>query len=77
MSRGGVSYGYKKINSLQELVWCVTDLTLEGKIIDLNNFNTDILADYIEESWLDFEDTRYGKGDMSKPKDFSHEKWDQ
>ena len=55
----------------------MTYLTLWGKIIYLNHFKTDILADDIEESRLDFEDTRYGKGDMSKPKYFSHEKWTQ
>ena len=55
----------------------MTDLTLRGKIIDLNNFKTDILADAIEESWLDFEDTRDGKGELRKPKEFSPEKWAQ
>ena len=40
----------------------------QGKIIDLNNFETDILADAIEDSQIYFEDTRYGKGDLSKPK---------
>ena len=48
-----------------------------GKIVDLNNFKTDILADYIYESWIDFEDTRDGKGELSDPKEFSHEKWTQ
>ena len=52
-------------------------MTLRGKIIDLNNFNTDILDNYIEESRLGFEDTRDGKGGMIKPKEFSHEKWTQ
>ena len=55
----------------------MTYLTLQGKIIDINNFKTDILADSIEESRLDFEDTRNGKGGLIKPKEFSHEKWDQ
>ena len=55
----------------------MTDLTLRGNIINLNNFKTDILADAIEESRIDFEDTRDGKGDLSKPKEFSHEKWAQ
>ena len=50
---------------------------LRDKIIDLNNFKTDIIANVIEEYQIDFEDTRYGKGDLSKPKEFSHEKWDQ
>ena len=52
-------------------------MTLWGKIIDINNFKTDILADVIEEPRLDFEDTRYGKGELSKPKEFSHENWTQ
>ena len=46
----------------------MTYLTLQGKIINLNNFKTDILADTIEESRLDFEDTRYGKGELINPK---------
>ena len=75
--RGGVSYEDRKINCLQVTVWWVTDLTLQGKIINLNNFKADIIADDIEESRLDFEDTRYGKGEVSKPKDFSSEKWSQ
>ena len=45
-----------------------------GKIIGLNNFKTDILDDAIEDSQIYFEDTRYGKGEMIKPKQFSHEK---
>ena len=76
-SRGGVSYGDRKIKCLEALAWWVIDLTLWGKIIDLNNFKTDILDNAIEESRLDFEDTRDGKGDLRKPKDFSHEKWTQ
>ena len=35
------------------------------------------MSDAIKESRLDFEDTRYGKEDMSKPKQFSHKKWTQ
>ena len=75
--RGGVSYGDRKIKCLQALNWWVVDLTLWGKITDLNNFKTDIIADTIEDSRIDFEDTRYRKGDLSKPKEFSHEKWNQ
>ena len=67
-----ISYGYMKIKYLQEMDWRVTDLMLRGKIIDLNHFETDILADAIEESWLDFEDTRYVKGGLGKPKEFPH-----
>ena len=52
-------------------------MTLRGKIIDLNNFKTDILDDSIEESQIGFEDTRYGKGGLRKPKEFSHENWIQ
>ena len=57
---------------LQDLAWWVTDLTLRGKIIDLNNFKNDILSDDIEDSWIDFEDTRDGKGYLSKTKELSH-----
>ena len=73
-SRGGVSYGDRKIKCLQELAWWVTYLTLRGKIIDPNNLKNDILADVIEESRINFEDKRDGKGELSKPKEFSHEK---
>ena len=46
-SRGGVYYGDRKIKYLQALAWWMTDLTLRGKIIDLNNFKTDIIDDAI------------------------------
>ena len=52
-------------------------MTLRGKIIDLNKFETDIIADAIEESRIHFEETRYGKGDLRKPKELSCEKWTQ
>ena len=55
----------------------MTDLTLQGKIINQNNFKTDIFADAIEESRLYFEDTRDGKGELIKPKYLSYEKWTQ
>ena len=55
----------------------MTYLTLRGKIIDLNNFKTDILANYLEESRLGFEDTRDGKGELRKTEELSHEKWNQ
>ena len=75
--RGGVAYVDRKIKLLQALDWWVKHLMLRGKIIDLNNFNTDILADAIEKSGIDFEDTRDGKRDLSNPKEFSREKWSQ
>ena len=65
---GGVYYGDRKIDCLQALNWWATDMTLQDKIIDLNNFNNDIIDDAIKWFRLDFEDTRYGKGDLSKPK---------
>ena len=52
-------------------------MTLRDKIIDINNFTIDILSGTIEESQLYFEYTRDGKGDLRKPKYFSHEKWAQ
>ena len=52
-------------------------MTLRGKIIDLNQFKTDIISDSIDEFRIDFEDTRDVKGELSKPKEFSHEKWTQ
>ena len=47
----------------------MTDLTMWGKIIDLNKSKTGIIADSIEEYRLDSEYTRYGKRDLRKPKD--------
>ena len=55
----------------------MADLTVQGKFINHNNFQTDILADEVAYSWLDFEDTRDGKGELSNTKEFSHEKWNQ
>ena len=43
-------------------------MTLQGKIIDITNFKNDIIADAIDESWIDFEDIRDGKGELIKPK---------
>ena len=77
MVRGGVSYGDSDIKCLQALDWWVTYLMLQGKIIDSNNFKTDIFADAIEESRIYFEDTRYVKGDLRNPKELSHEEWNQ
>ena len=74
-SHSGVSYVDRKIKWLQALAWWVTDLTVQDKIIDLNNFKTDIFAYAIEDSRVHFEDTGYGKGELSNPKYFSHEKW--
>ena len=67
---GGIYDGDRKIKGLQALDWWVTNLTLQCKNIDLNRFKTETLAYAIEESWIDFEDTRYGKGELSNPKDF-------
>ena len=53
----------------------MTDLTLRGKGIDLNNFNGDIMSDTIGESRIDYEDTKYGKAELNNPKEFSHHKW--
>ena len=64
---GGIYFGYRKIKLLQSLAWWVTYLTLQGKYIDLNNFNSDVLSDVIKEYRIDFEDAIYGKGDLSKP----------
>ena len=43
-------------------------LTMRGKNIDLNNFKRDVLSDVIEESRLNFEYTRDGKGELSNAK---------
>ena len=42
---GGISFVDRKINCLQALAWWVTDLTLWGKNIDLNNFKSDVLSE--------------------------------
>ena len=68
--RCGISFVDRKIKCLQALVWWVLDLTLRGKTVDLNYFNSDVLYDSIEESRLGFEDNRDGKGGLSNPKGF-------
>ena len=46
------------------LDWWVTQLTLRGKTIYLNNHNDDIMADEIEESHIDYEDSKYEDTDL-------------
>ena len=53
-----------KVPSITGLMGDIFDTA--GKIPDLNNFKTEILADAIEES------RRYVKEDLNKPKEFSH-----
>ena len=77
MIRDGISVVNININYLLALVWWVADLNMWGKNIDLNHSKSYILYGAIEESRLNFEDTRYGKGEMSNPKYFSHEKWNR
>ena len=75
MSRVRVSYGDRKIKCLQLLAWWLVYLTLQGKIIDLNSFKTDIIDDAITKSRVYFKDTRGGKEELSKAKELSHKKW--
>ena len=72
-TRGGASYGYKKIIFLQALAWWATNSTLRGKNIVLDDFYATIMADYIYEEKLDYKD---GKKDLDikKPDNFSHGK---
>ena len=49
MRRLSLSFRERKIKFLQELAWWVTELTLWGKSIELDNFNSDIMSDTIEE----------------------------
>ena len=58
--RGGDSYGDQKINCLQALSWWATDLTLRGKQIVSDDFDTTMVAYCIDEAKLDYED---GKND--------------
>ena len=74
MRYGVLSFGYRKIKSLQASAWQVTHLTLWGKPIESNNFNGDIMCDVIEEEKSDLEDTRDSKVELNKPKYFSHNK---
>ena len=46
----------------------MTDFTLQGKSVKLNNFNTDILIDAIDESWLYYKDTRDSNAEPYKTK---------
>ena len=77
MRRGGLSFGDRKIKFLQALSWWVLYLTLKGKPIELNNFKRDIMSGTIEESQLDHEQNKYGKEELNKNKDFSHDKCNQ
>ena len=55
----------------------MADFTLRGRIIDINNFKTDIFDNAIEDSHIDFEITRDGKGELITHKEFSYGKWNQ
>ena len=77
MSHGGLSFGEREIKCLQPIAWWVTDLTLQGKPIELNHFKSDIMSGAIEESRLNYEDTRDRKGELDKPKELAHDKWTQ
>ena len=77
MSHGGTYFGDRKIKCIHALAWWVTDLTLQGKYIYLYSFKSDVLSDVIKESLLNFEDNRYGKGELINTNTFSHEKWTQ
>ena len=46
--RGGVYFGDRNRNHLQALAWWVADLTLRGKLIDSNNFNSAVISDSME-----------------------------
>ena len=72
-----MSYRDRNIQCLQALACWVTDMTLLGKIIDLNKFKADIIADDIADSRLDFEVTIDGKGERSNTKEFLYEKLTQ
>ena len=52
-------------------------MTLSGKTTDLNNIKSYVLSDANKESLIDFEDYRDDKWELSKPKEFSHERWTQ
>ena len=71
MSYSGISFVDRKIKCLQALAWWVTNLTLQGDNIYLNHFNSDALSDAIEESQLNFYNTRDGKGYLSNPIELS------
>ena len=74
---GGIFLGDRKIKCLQVLDWWVAYLTMRGKYIYLNNFKSYVLSDVIEDPQLEFEDTRYGKRELSNPKYFLHKIWTQ
>ena len=63
-------FGDSKIKWLQALDLWVTDVMLQNKNIDLNHFKSDVMSGAIEDSRLNFEDYRYGKGDLVNTKAF-------
>ena len=72
--RGGLSFGDRKIKCPQSPVWWVTYLMLRDKYIELKHFNGDIMSDTIEESRLDYKDTKYRKAELYNSKIFPHDK---
>ena len=54
-TRGGDSYGDRKIKCLQALSWWATDLTLRGKQIFLAEFDATMMIYCIDEEKLDYE----------------------
>ena len=47
---------------------------LWDKSIELKHFNGDIMSDTIEESRLDYKDTKYRKAELYNSKIFPHDK---
>ena len=74
LNRGGITFGDRKIKSLQVLYWWVTDMALRGRNIFKNEFNELTLEESIEEAKLDYEESTK-EITIDKPKKFRHDKW--
>ena len=71
---GGATHGDSKIKFIQKLQWWATYLTLQGKQIDLYDFDATIMVDFKYEEKLDYEDGKKDP-DIKKPDKLSHSKW--
>lgn len=73
-TRGGVTYGDRKIKVLQALAWWATDRHLRGKPINLNELDRNQLEICIEEAQLEHDDSKKSH-DTEKPSKFTHDTW--
>ena len=72
-TRGGATCGDTKIKFIHALAWWETNLTLWGKHIDLDDFDTTMMEDCTDEAKFDYKDGKKDP-DIEKTENFSHSK---